>query len=143
METNDMKVSEKNQKAHAEKIIAAVRVLMEYGLPDPVSEFIRNLDEEYGRPATEIKPNHVVIPISQQGYNNLSIDLTATAPEKILVAMFKKAWESGFEAGVGHAETVQAEALMEAFPKLKGTIKELADEVVTKALDEFRERFRD
>jgi hypothetical protein len=136
-----MKASEKNQKAHAEKIIAAVKVLMEYGLPDPVSPYIRDMDKDFGRPPTEIRPSFVVIPIS--GHNDLSIDLSAIAPEKMLVAMFTYAWEKGFDAGVDHAERVQAEALMDAFPKLKGAIKELADEVVTKALDDFKDRFID
>lgn len=129
------------QKAHDEKIVAAVRNLMEFGLPDPVSPYIRDLDKQFERAPTEIKASHVVIPIIQPGRPNLSIDLTATAPDQILLVMFKHAWEKGFEAGVEHAETTQTEALLEAFPRLKGTIKELADEVVTKALDEFHLKF--
>lgn len=133
-----MQISEKARKAHAAQIAAAVKVLMEYGLPDPVSSFLRELN-----PNREMDVRNVGIPINVPDRANPSVDLTAIAPDKILLAMFNAAWKAGYEAGVDTAESSQAEALLEAFPKLKDTIRDIAEEVASKSLDDFRERFRD
>lgn len=138
-----MKATKGAQKAHADKIIAAVKVLMAYGLPDPVSQFIRDREKEYNRPPTEIDPGKIVVPITQSEWHNPVIDLTATDPQKILLVMFNAAWQQGRKEGRIEAETSQTEALIEAFPKLKDTIRELAEEVADKKIDELRERFRD
>jgi hypothetical protein len=131
-----MKIDAKTQQARHTKIREAVKILMEYGLPDPVSTFLRGMN-----PDREIDVHNIGIPISQPGRLNPGIDLSAMDPAKIVLAMFKHAWEAGFEAGVEQAEMSHAEAMFEAFPKLKDTIREIADEVATKQIDEFRERF--
>jgi hypothetical protein len=136
-----MKVSEKNIQAHAKKIADAVKVLMEYGLPDPVSPYLRDIEKEFGRPAREIDPKHVGVPVTAAG-RGVSVDLTAVAPDKILIAMFNAVWQKGVEEGQRMAEASQAEALLEAFPTLKATIRELAEDVADRKIDEFRERFQ-
>lgn len=129
-----MKADPKTQKAREAKLRDAIKVLMEYGLPDPRYHGIA--------PDHEIDLRRVGIPIGQPGYATPGIDLTAMDPTKILLAMFKKAWEDGFEAGTYQANSEQTEAMLAAFPRLKDTIKELAEEVADKKIDEFKERFQ-
>lgn len=129
-----MKLDPKTQAAREAKLRAAVTVLLEYGLPDP---------RHWGiAPDAEINLRRIGIPIDQPGLPMPGIDLTTIDPSKILLAMFKRAWEAGFEAGTYEAEDSHNAALLEAFPKLKDTIREIADEVATKQIDEFRERFQ-
>lgn len=141
-----MKVSAKAQAAHARKIIDAVKVLMEYGLPDPVSSFYRDIDTQMGRPPRELDPSKVQVPVPtsdyMSSYATVGVDLTAIAPDKILIAMFQAAWRQGFKEGEEHAHTEQHEAMIAAFPRLRDTIKELAEEVADKKIDEFKERFQ-
>jgi hypothetical protein len=137
-----MKVSAKAEAARVEKIIAAVKVLMEYGLPDPVSPFLRDMDTQSGRPPREMDPAKISVPITSSEYRGVGIDLTAIAPDKILLAMFNSAWKQGFKEGEEKANAEQHEAMLEAFPRLKATIRELAEEVADKKLDEFKERFQ-
>lgn len=129
-----MKADPKTQKAREAKLRDAIKVLMEYGLPDPRRRGIA--------PDQEIDLRRVGIPIGQPGYATPGVDLTAMDPAKILLAMFKATWEHGFEAGAYHATSEQTEAMLEAFPRLKDTIRELAEEVADKKIDEFRERFQ-
>jgi hypothetical protein len=129
-----MKADPKAQQAREAKLRDAVKVLMEYGLPDPAHWGIV--------PDKEINLRRIGIPIGQPGLVNPGIDLTAMDPAKILLAMFKKAWEAGFEAGAYETEASQTEAMLAAFPRLKDTIKELAEEVADKKIDEFKERFQ-
>ncbi len=129
-----MKANPKTQQAREAKLRDAIKVLMEYGLPDPRYHGIA--------PDQEINLRRVGIPIGQPGYAMPGIDLTAMDPTKILLVMFKKAWEDGFEAGTYQANSEQTEAMLAAFPRLKDTIKELAEEVADKKIDEFKERFQ-
>lgn len=141
-----MKVSAKAQAAHAEKIIAAVKVLMEYGLPDPVSSFYREIDQQQNRPPRDPDPAKVVVPLPANDhmsrYRGITVDLSAAAPDKILLLMFKAAWLDGFSNGQEQANKDQTEAMLAAFPKLKDTIRELAEEAADKKIDEFKERFQ-
>jgi hypothetical protein len=128
-----MKADPKTQKAREAKLRDAVTVLMEYGLPDPRFWGIV--------PDAEINLRRIGIPIDQPGHAIPGIDLTAMDPSKILLAMFKRAWEAGFEAGTYQAEDSHTSALLEAFPKLKDTIREIANEVATKQIDELKLQF--
>ncbi|NTF23606.1 hypothetical protein G6L37_35115 [Agrobacterium rubi] len=139
------KAKARTSSAHAQRIIDAVKVLMEYGLPDPVPGFHRNLDEIAGRPPREINPGSIAVPVRATAYSSytaVAVDLSAVAPEKMLISMFHAAWQHGFEQGEESAHAEQHEAMIAAFPKLKDTIRELAEEVADKKIDEFRERFQ-
>jgi hypothetical protein len=133
----------KTKKPNSENIMAAVKVLMKYGLPDPVSPFFREMDQLGGRPQREMDLGRISIPITASQHLFPVVDLSNVPPDQILKAMFNVAWEHGREAGLCEAELRQTEALLETFPRLKGVIKELAEEVADKKINEFRENQND
>lgn len=135
-----MRITAKNRREHGEKVAEALKALVEYGLPVPTSPFggVRH----GGRP-DGIDPDNVLVPIPQSAFRGVWVDLSAVDPGKILHAMFAAAWSKGVEEGRRDAENRQAEALVEAFPRLRDTIRELAQEVADNAVAEARDRPRD
>jgi hypothetical protein len=129
-----MKTNRKTEAEHASKIAEAVEQLYAYGLHKRESPTATSMGRE-----TPFDARRVVMPVpSLPYYNNLMIDLTATAVDKILVAMFDLAYRTGREHGEQEAEQRQAAALIEALPSLKGIIKEIAEDVAREKVDELR-----
>lgn len=127
-----MKLNKQMKESHEKKIAEAVAVLMQYGLPDPVSEEFK----QYG---ATMQAKNILIPLPSSYHGGARVDLTAIAPEKILIAMFDFAYKLGVEHGTDRAERQQGEALLQAFPTLKHTIKELADEVARERIQELEQ----
>lgn len=127
-----MKVSKQMQEAQEKKIAEAVAVLMQYGLPDPVSA-------EFKQMGATVRANNILIPLPSTYHGGARVDLSAIAPDKILIAMFDFAYKLGIEHGTDQAERQQGEALLQAFPTLKHTIRELADEVARERIQELEQ----
>lgn len=129
-----MKTTPQAQAAHERAIEEAAELLYAYGLQRRESPTATSMGRE-----TPFDARRVVMPVpSMPYYKALTIDLTATAVDKILVAMFDLAYRTGLEHGEQEAEQRQAKALVEALPSLKGIIKDIADDVAREKVDELR-----
>lgn len=129
-----MKRNPAAEQEHARKIEEAVEVLVAYGLEKHVSPTMASMGRE-----TPFDPKRVVMPIpSLPMYRGLSIDLTATDVDKLLVAMFELAYTRGRDDGRLEAEQAQAAALLEALPALRSVVEEIADDVARKRCEDLR-----
>lgn len=134
-----MKPNPKAQAEHLAKLQEAVEALCAYGLKKYEFPTAVSMGRE-----TPFDACHVIMPApSVPHYGALSIDLTAVAVDKMLVAMFDHAYRKGFEDGEREAEDRQASAIIEAFPSLKTIIAEIADETAQKRVDDLRRDLND
>jgi hypothetical protein len=130
----DMKTNKVAQATHDSKLSVAVEVLAEYGLQTHESATATSMGRE-----TPFDARRVIMPVpSRPYYGAITIDLSATAVDKMLVAMFDLAYRTGLKDGERAAEERQAVALIEALPSLKGIIKEIADDVARERVEELR-----
>lgn len=125
------------------RIVEAIKVLMQYGLPNPTSQFVRDMDRMTGRPETPINPKRVHVPLPSASWIPCAVDLRETAPEDIIAELAAAAWRCGLQQGRDEAERDQAQALVDAFPRLKNVIQEVAEEVADKKIHDFRMEIRD
>jgi hypothetical protein len=128
-----MKTNPNGQAAHERAIEEAVEVLKAFGLPTVESPTAKSLGRE-----TPFSARNVLIPVPSTYHKGLSIDLTTTAVDQMLVAMFDHVYRKGLEHGVQEAEQRQALALLDALPSLKGVIKDIADDVARERVEELR-----
>lgn len=94
---------------------------------------LKNAGLEFENEAREgTGAHHVVITIPVFGYK--VFDLSATAPERMLLEMLRQAYAQGLEEGTRTAEEESLENLVAAFPKLDRHIKSIAEDAANEVI---------
>lgn len=118
-------------EASEQSVGDVIRSLMAFGLPDPRSDRNRAMGEAIDTRA--------LVPIKSSGVI-VSVDLKKVAAADVLLAMFDEVYRDGYSHGVLAAEDTQVEGLLQTFPRLRGLIKDLADEVASERVRELSDR---